>query len=92
MTQGFMEDTTPGSPWEHRLHRVAIVGGWSIEVWNPMTRAWERSPHAPHWPDHREQEAQRWVALANEEQVARNAGARLCLDPADAPGIAGPRP
>ena len=58
--------------WESRLYRTAGTGGWSVEVWNPMTKAWERSPHAPFWPAEYEREALEWVRLANKEQALRN--------------------
>lgn len=60
--------------WQHRLYALpAIIGGWSVEVWNPMTKAWDRNPNAPHWPGDYEAAAREWVDLANTEQRERNA-------------------
>jgi hypothetical protein len=58
--------------WESRLYRAHGTGGWSVEVWNPMTKVWERSPNAPFWPAEYEKEAAEWVKLANQEQALRN--------------------
>jgi hypothetical protein len=66
-----MESVEP-MPWEHRLYRPSVIGGWSVEVWNPMTKAWQRSPWDPHWPAEYEAAAREWVALANDEQRERN--------------------
>lgn len=65
-------ETPEPMPWEHRLYEPPVIGGWSVEVWNPMTKVWQRSPSDPHWPADCEAVAREWVALANAEQRERN--------------------
>lgn len=60
-------------PWEHRLVSLPpAIGGWTVEIWNPMTRAWQRGPNAPHWPAEYEDAAREWVRIENEAQRDRN--------------------
>lgn len=73
-----MESVEP-TPWEHRPYQPDIIGGWSVEVWNPMTRAWRHSPWDPHWPAEYEAAAREWVETANEEQRERNANVASAL-------------
>lgn len=73
-----MESPEPMA-WEHRLYQPDIIGGWSVEVWNPMTKAWQRSPWDPHWPAEYEAAAREWVETANEEQRERNANVASAL-------------
>jgi hypothetical protein len=72
---------TPAEPmnWQHRLYQPAVIGGWSVEVWNPMTKAWQRSGFDPHWPNEYEAAAREWVDLANEEQRERTAAVAAAL-------------
>jgi len=65
--------------WQHRLYQPAGIGGWSVEVWNPMTKAWQRSGHDRQWPSDHEAAAREWVELANEDQRARNAAVAAAL-------------
>ncbi len=65
--------------WQHRLYQPAVIGGWSVEVWNPMTKAWQRSGFDPHWPEGYEAAAREWVELANEEQRERTAAVAAAL-------------
>lgn len=65
--------------WQHRLYQPAVIGGWSVEVWNPMTKAWQRSGSDPHWPADYEAAAREWVAVTNEEQRERNAAVAAAL-------------
>jgi hypothetical protein len=65
--------------WQHRLYQPAVIGGWSVEVWNPMARAWDRNPMAPHWPADYEAAARERVELANEDQRERNAAVAAAL-------------
>ncbi len=65
--------------WQHRLYQPAVIGGWSVEVWNPMTKAWQRSGSDPHWPADYEAAAREWVELANEDQRERNAAVAAAL-------------
>ncbi|MBY0331896.1 MAG: hypothetical protein K2X49_14630 [Acetobacteraceae bacterium] len=65
--------------WQHRLYQPAVIGGWSAEVWNPMTKAWQRSGCDPHWPADYEAVAREWVELANEDQRERNAAVAAAL-------------
>lgn len=67
--------------WEHRLYQPAVIGGWSVETWNPMTKAWQRSPWDPHWPAEYEAAAREWVEAANEEQRERNATVAAAFAP-----------
>jgi hypothetical protein len=71
--------TDEPTAWENRIYRTQPVDGWSVETWNPMTKAWERSPNAPHWPAEYEKEAREWVELANQEQAIRNDEVRHSL-------------
>jgi len=73
-----MESREPMA-WEHRLYEPPVIGGWSVEVWNPMTKAWQRSPSDPHWPAGYEAAAREWVAVANEEQRERNGAVASAL-------------
>jgi hypothetical protein len=68
-----MSRTPDPIDWQYRLYQPAVIGGWSVEVWNPMTRTWQRSSSNPHWPAEHEAAARAWVALVNEEQRERNA-------------------
>lgn len=62
--------------WQHRLHALhPVIGGWSVEVWNPMAKAWDRNPNAPHWPAEYEAAACEWVDLTNANLRDCNAAA-----------------
>lgn len=74
-----MPSEQPSMNWEHRLYQPAFVGGWSVEVRNPMTNNWQRSGFDPHWPDGNLDVAREWVRLANEEQCERNGTAAASL-------------
>lgn len=73
--------SNPAEPmnWLHRLYQPAVIGGWSVEVWNSMTKAWQRSGFDPHWPADYEAAAREWVELANEEQRERTAAVAAAL-------------
>ena len=74
-----MTSERPPMNWEHRLYQPAVIGGWSVEVWNPMTKAWQRSGFDPHWPEDYGDAARDWVRVANVEQRERNGSAALAL-------------
>lgn len=61
----------------NRQHRFcampAFIGGRSVELWNAMTKAWDRNPNVPHWPDDYEAAAWEWADLANTDQREHNA-------------------
>ncbi len=67
--------TTEAQPinWERRLYRLDVIGGWSAETWNPMTKTWQRSNFDPHWPEDYAEAASEWVRGSNEEQREKNA-------------------
>ena len=73
--------SNPAEPmnWQHRLYQPAVIGGWTVEAWNPMTRAWQRSGFDPHWPADYDTAAREWVDLANEEQRERTAAVSAAL-------------
>jgi len=60
--------------WQHRLYALpAFSGGRSVELWKAMTKAWDRNPNVPHWPDDYEEAAREWLDPANADQPERNA-------------------